>query len=51
VKVNLDPSYIGYTAYEKIIDDAFDNGKISKENALQVYEESMKGEVDLFNSV
>ncbi|XP_060593167.1 uncharacterized protein LOC132747695 isoform X3 [Ruditapes philippinarum] len=51
VQVNLNQSYVGYTTYEKIIDDAFAQGKINKEKALQAYEESMKGEVDFFNSV
>ena len=51
VKSSLNQSYVGYTTYEKVINDAFVQGKINKEKALQAYEESMKGEVDFFNSV
>ncbi|XP_045193184.2 uncharacterized protein LOC123549293 [Mercenaria mercenaria] len=51
VQENLDPNYTGYTKYEKVINDAFTKGTITKEKALQVYGESMMGEVAFFNSV
>ncbi|XP_045208400.2 uncharacterized protein LOC123560228 [Mercenaria mercenaria] len=51
VQENLNPSYTGYTTYEQVINEAFANGTITKEKALQVYGESMMGEVAFFNSV
>lgn len=49
VKENFDPNYKGYKLYEIMINTAFTEGTIKKDQALSVFQESMKGEVDFFN--
>ncbi|XP_052286866.1 uncharacterized protein LOC127882336 [Dreissena polymorpha] len=50
VKENFNPDSSA-VEYEKLINAAFDLGIITKEEALNVYEKSMKGEAEFFSSI
>lgn len=51
VEENWDPNINVHLEFEKVANDAFINGKITKKKALDVYRKSMRGEVEFFNSV
>ncbi|XP_053391959.1 uncharacterized protein LOC128554676 [Mercenaria mercenaria] len=51
VNENWDPKIDVHLEFEQVMNDAHAEGKIDKDKALKVYKESMKGEVEFFNSV
>ncbi|XP_069136616.1 uncharacterized protein [Argopecten irradians] len=48
---NFDPTYIGYTKVDDLIDQAFEEGMINQVEAEAIYTRCMEGERDFFNSV
>ena len=51
VETNLDPTSTGYLEYEAQVQQAYENGEVTVEKALEIFTESMKNEVAFFSSV
>ncbi|XP_060552923.1 uncharacterized protein LOC132714159 [Ruditapes philippinarum] len=49
IKEDFDPDYKGYKLYENMVNNVYKEGTVDKDEALVVYQASMKGEVDFFS--
>lgn len=51
VNYMFDPTSTGYKEFQDLVDEAYRNGDITHEKALEIFTESIKSEVSFFNSV